>query len=315
MATRPTNDEAILGVHLGGEKLRVGALHRPAAEGKTVSRWRRAVRITSPPWARLALAAVLVVAPAVDAAPAESPAAIEDVGDFQLRYEAPRDQRLESARELVRSRGVFEELVAELNDLLALPHDIAIRFEEDSDGPYYAQRAIVIDYGFVVDASELFEDAGYSETEEERAQAVLDLTEFVLYHEVGHALIEAYSIPILGREEDAVDSLAALVSAYGEDADSALVAVDAFDLATRPEKVVEEPYWAGHSLGRQRMYNLLCLLYGSDPQAYEELLEESEMPGWRKQECVDEYEEKLASWGAVLGPYMKRPPRRGSISQ
>ena len=35
-------------------------------------------------------------------------------------------------------------------------------------------------------------------------------TWFVLYHEMGHMLIDQLGIPVLGREEDAVDNVAAM---------------------------------------------------------------------------------------------------------
>src|SRR3546814_15326340 len=40
---------------------------------------------------------------------------------------------------------------------------------------------------------------------------VLGNTIFTLFHELGHALVDKLEIPVLGREEDAVDALAVLL--------------------------------------------------------------------------------------------------------
>src|SRR5688500_14135049 len=51
-------------------------------------------------------------------------------------------------------------------------------------------------------------------TAEERQEAdlfVLGNTVFILYHELGHALIDLLNLPVLGREEDAADNLASVM--------------------------------------------------------------------------------------------------------
>src|SRR4051812_6372549 len=51
-------------------------------------------------------------------------------------------------------------------------------------------------------------------TAEEREEAdlfVLGNTVFILYHELGHALIDLLGLPVLGHEEDAADNLASIM--------------------------------------------------------------------------------------------------------
>lgn len=39
----------------------------------------------------------------------------------------------------------------------------------------------------------------------------------MLFHELGHAFISLYDLPITGREEDAVDQFAAILLAMGDE--------------------------------------------------------------------------------------------------
>jgi hypothetical protein len=49
------------------------------------------------------------------------------------------------------------------------------------------------------------------EQTEEAQLFILGNTVFTLHHELGHALIDQLDLPVLGREEDAVDHLATIM--------------------------------------------------------------------------------------------------------
>jgi hypothetical protein len=91
---------------------------------------------------------------------------------------------------------------------------------------------------------------------------------FSLHHEIGHAVIDMLDLPVLGREEDAADMLAAY----------AILTLD----KPLPHRVLAGATWMWgqearreqpdkgaladvHSLSYQRFFNLLCLAYGADP--------------------------------------------------
>ncbi len=251
------------------------------------------------------VAQILLLCFVLDALPQAS-AQPEDRGDFKLVYRPSSDPELDSFRELLVESRVFDKIVAGLNDLLVLPYDIVVRFEDNAEGPYYQGRKIVMNYQFLQFHSGLFLQFEYSEDPEELVDDLLDLTEFVFYHELGHALVEAYGIPILGREEDAADSLAALLAIQLDAGSMALVAADAFDMQTQLEdEIAVQEFWGSHSLNEQRMFALGCLVFGSDPEQYAGLLQEMEMPREQEERCVEQFQEKAASWEAVLSPFMK----------
>ena len=147
---------------------------------------------------------------------------------------------------------------------------------------------------------------------------------FFFYHELGHALVAEFGIPVLGKEEDAVDQLATLLMLESYQADPS--AAEYLSAATKgwlvsweqlnTGKVEDLPMWDEHSLDIQRFYGMVCLMYGADPKAFGDLAKEAGLPDERAANCADEYQAALANWGAVLEPYLlpedgKRPEGLG----
>lgn len=139
--------------------------------------------------------------------------------------------------------------------------------------------------------------------DEEAAQAFVTANVIsTFYHELGHALIHVLDVPVLGREEDAADSLSALLihqiweeeSAQSLMADTAL----AFELyhTESEEEGYEIPYWDEHSLNLQRYFNLICLFYGADPDNRDFVVTDFGLPEDRAERCPDEFAQTERAW-------------------
>lgn len=235
---------------------------------------------------------------------------VEDAGDFILTYEEPAAADAATA-ELVESSGVVEEAVDGLNEEFALPADIAVVFaagDEEGTGPYFDPEVneVVMPYPYLTADRDLFKGVGY-ETEEEIDDAVVADLLFTLYHEFGHALIANLDLPITGREEDSVDALAAVIlnDTYEDGQDIVLSAADWFAAASdaRAEEYGFSDFADEHSLDDQRYVTLLCLVYGSDPDGHEDLIDPALLPEERADGCEAEYEQASRSWTALLEPY------------
>lgn len=126
----------------------------------------------------------------------------------------------------------------------------------------------------------------------------------VFYHEVGHALIDVLALPVLGREEDAADTLSALLidRFWQEDAAVELVYANAlaFLLFADLSEGEDPGYWGAHSLDMQRYYNLVCLFYGANPDERDDVAAELDLPTERRESCPEEWEMAADSWGAML---------------
>lgn len=139
---------------------------------------------------------------------------------------------------------------------------------------------------------------------------VLSNTAWTLYHELGHALVDVFDIPVLGREEDAVDDLAVLMM-LGEEP-SVLRDQMITDAAwywsyagAEQEAAGHQPaYWDEHSLNQQRFYRAICIAYGSDPDRFAHLAEVAHLPADMQDTCVWQYEAALSAWQTVLSGHV-----------
>ena len=126
------------------------------------------------------------------------------------------------------------------------------------------------------------------------------------YHELGHALIDVLQLPVLGREEDAADTLSALLIHQGWEEEAA--ATLTYDTANAYWAYSEEAkaegydmaFWDEHSLDMQRYYNLICLYYGAEPDLRADDAKELGLPDDRAERCPDEYQLAADSWGGLL---------------
>lgn len=157
-------------------------------------------------------------------------------------------------------------------------------------------QSIIMCYELVVELAEIFRGSDGWDT----ADGVFNALQWVLMHEVGHAVIDEYDLPITGSEEDAADQFATLESLASDDDRLGTDPVAAMAYVYRSASYDSAKSWSVHSFDSQRYYNLLCLLYGSDPDGpysreLERLLPESRLVG-----CPAEAERITMSWQQLL---------------
>jgi Putative metallopeptidase len=142
--------------------------------------------------------------------------------------------------------------------------------------------------------------------------------EFLALHEIGHFLIAEKEVPILGPEENAADYIATLALLREAPLDPALndralhsllAAADAFAASWEIGEAVsaDVPYWGAHALSIQRFYQIACLLYGSDPEAFASLPITAGLPRGRAAGCQAEYARAERAIGWLLDNYGRRP--------
>lgn len=249
-------------------------------------------------------------APTTTAAPAQQgQVKAADRGDFKVARREWADDGLspEERAEMADEEKSLEEAAAELNKAFSLPHDILIGFDEcEEPNAFYdlEKKEVVVCYQLVEDLYESFR--GDYRSNEEIKEVVGNATTFIFFHEVGHALIDAYDLPVTGREEDAVDQLSVLVLADGsEEGDQTVLdAARSFSRATDAE-LDELAFADEHSLDRQRFYNIICLLYGQNQEKFASLVNDGTLPEGRAERCGDEYARARKAWDSLLAPYVK----------
>jgi hypothetical protein len=235
---------------------------------------------------------------------AKPPAAAR--GRFVLRYDGADSP----TRASVRKAGVLEQIIPQLNQSLRLPRDIAVVYAPcDEINAFYDPDAVTITMcdEYVDYYGELF--AEYPA--DERQPAILGAVASTFLHEAGHALIHQLALPTVGREEDVADQLSTVILVASGDAGNALALDGAYAFIAESEGEVDDtPYWDEHALNEQRFYNTVCLIYGSDPEGWDDLVGEDDLPEERAEQCPDEYAQISTSWNRLLAPFLTVPTVR-----
>lgn len=274
-----------------------------------------------PPRLTLLLSALLAaVAVAIAAAPAsaQTPA----TGKFYVQYGKVKKAN-RAAVAIMRRSGTMEAVAAEVNARWNLPFTMPVLFSDQiQQGPVFLS-------GLDLDTpdgkvTELINFPGafltiQLDTIRKQLKGVKGVTvrqgtvaavQFVLAHEMAHAIIHELEIPVLGKEEDAADSFAAyLLTANPKFGPlTAISAAAVWDsIAPMTRKLDESDFSDEHSFPRQRMYQFLCWVYGSDTKRFKAIVGKDGLPRARAARCGREWQEINAAWGTVLAPHVRTP--------
>jgi hypothetical protein len=143
---------------------------------------------------------------------------------------------------------------------------------------------------------------------------------FILFHELGHALVDIYDLPITGKEEDAVDQLATLllVEDGGDEGIVSAIYAAAFFWRLGKEGPTERKkllLWDEHSLGEQRFFNIMSWLYGHDPEKLGFVVKVGFLPKERAVRSRKEWEQMKKAWSQMLQPYRKDEGEEGEEAE
>lgn len=238
---------------------------------------------------------------------------------FTVSYGEAEDPSLAEMRQSLTDGKVLEQLAEVLNDELALPQSIDLAMGECGQANAFYQPVdyrITLCYELLVQVAADLARGG--QTQEEQEQLIGGAVIFVFLHELGHALIHVLDLPITGREEDPADQLATVVLADGseEGASAAAAAAVWFYQSSKGTRLNRLAFADEHSLGKQRFFNILCWIYGQDPDGHPDLIGPKVLPQNRAERCPGEYQRTASSWEKLLAPYTKtRGVKEGKIDE
>ena len=222
---------------------------------------------------------------------------------FTFEYVAPTNPSLQQIATTLKSARVLEAFAATSDRYFDLPKPVRISLNQcNAVNAFYESdpRQITLCYELLLDLAKRLDGQPRSD------ELFFGTLVFVTSHELGHALINVLDLPVLGREEDAADELAAL--ALIEDPEGAPAVAGTVEwFSSNAGGRVSLPEMADeHALSEQRYFNMLCWAYGANPKENQDLVANGLLPEARAQRCPTEYAQIRRSWYQLLGNHLKR---------
>lgn len=250
-----------------------------------------------------------------DMADKQGKATKPDKGNFTVQYSTVQDPRYAKVNDDFRQQRYLERVADELNASVAIPENVLITFKQCGQPNAFwdsKNREIVMCYELMDQMADEFR--GVAKSDQELSQMVNGAMTFAFIHELGHCLIEILQLPSTGKEEDAVDGLATfvLVALNGDEGEQmaisgALYWGILYDQIAKSGKTAKEldMVWADeHSMEAQRFYNILCWVFGHNPDKWQKLVD-NPLPQQRAVRCPQEYTKLATAWLTLLKPYLK----------
>lgn len=224
-------------------------------------------------------------------------------------YQTPEDQQEQVIQKEIKASGIPQDMAHFINNKFKLPEPLIFKYGT-LEGPSYNPNLneIEIPYSFLQEAKELFKQEKEARQDINPKKAALDALLHTLLHELGHAIVNMYQLPVVGKEEDAVDDLATilLIEYFEEGQKASINAAHLFKLEDEElGNLEDEDFWSEHSLDIQRFYRIMCYVYGSDPQQFTWIKKDLGFPKERAVNCIEDYEISLSNWLSLLEEYIK----------
>lgn len=246
-------------------------------------------------------------------APAE-PAFAAKQHRVDIAYVAPKNPEHRAIYETLKNRRVLEQF-KEILSPYSLPHKLTLRLQgcDGTENAWYDDEdySVTVCYEYLArvarDAPRETTAAGVTPED-----AVIGPTAEVFLHEFSHALFDLLRIPVLGREEDAADMVAAytLLQLGPKFARSAIGGIAYMYRMQENDKPLTAAVAAEeHPLMQQRFFNLLCLAYGADPKTFGDVVDKGYLPKARAENCEIEYAQTDYAMRTLLQPHMNKVQR------
>jgi hypothetical protein len=256
----------------------------------------------------VSLLAVVCSAATAPPEPAKAPAEVK-ANRVAISYIEPANPAHQQIYELLKKRSVLERLQEALSPV-RLPGTLTLKTEgcEGVSNAWYevSEHTVSVCYEYI---DEVMRNAPASTTAGgvSRQDAIIGPTIEVFAHETAHALFDMLRVPILGREEDAADQIAAYIL-LNLDKDMARRTVSgvAFmynqEAQSQMQQLELKKFADAHGLSAQRFYNLLCMAYGADPVLFKDVVGKGYLPESRAEGCADEYKQVDYAFNTLLNP-------------
>lgn len=249
-------------------------------------------------------------------APAKAPARADRV---VIAYVEPTDKFHRPLYDALKQQQVLEKV----RDVLARvrwPRTLRLELKgcNGDSNAWYEEATVTLCYEYLSDmwrAANSHRRPAYVSREDAFMGPLVD----TFLHEAGHAMFDLLKVPLLGREEDAADSVAAyLVLQLPPEMKKKLILGGAYsyasELKVRSARDLNRPRLGfgrhitnadEHGTPAQRLYNLLCIAYGADKVLFADVVKQGYLPASRAEMCEDEYRQIQFAMRQLIGPHVE----------
>ncbi len=198
-----------------------------------------------------------------------------------------------------------ERITASINEIIKhIDPDLKVIARECGQiNAFYSpnQKLVTLCYEYMHSADQFIDRQYANQSIMTRSWLSVGILMGVLFHEFGHAIIDLRKVPIIGNQEDAADSIATIFLIEATKKSPAqgkvmIVGKLAYDWAQRSKGLDKllfghDLYANEHPLNEQRVFNMLCLAYGSNPALFTDTALELRLPQNRANRCQTEYQD------------------------
>ena len=234
-------------------------------------------------------------------------------GGVRIVYVAPKDPAHQAIHRALVDGRVLERIRDRIKGL-RLPRVLTLTVkgcDGEVDAEYESSNATVtVCYEYLAYIQELGRNIPPAGVEEGLTPENYVIGPFmeVFYHELAHAIFDLKKVPILGREEDAADQVAAyaLLRLGNPEVRRVIASIAVMYASEAKEPPPELKDFANeHSLPAQRFYNLMCISYGSDRKTFGDFVEKGYLPAERAELCEDEFRQVKYAFERLIEPHLK----------
>ncbi len=247
---------------------------------------------------------VIVILMTINITSTQAQTVTVDNGDFKIIYGPnPNSPYTITNAEWLQNTHLIDDEVKWLNENFNLPYDVIIYAQEcGAENAYYypLEKKIVICYELIDDLDRI------QYTYNLDMFFTQDVTYFILYHEIAHAILDIYDLPFSGNEETVADQFATMLTAViqtdlhpnlGHDM---LYNTQYFFLYLDSGA----DYTSTHDTDLKRFSNIACWSYGSDPVYNNYLLFDGSLTLEKSRSCPEQYYQITRYWEYILADHV-----------